>query len=577
MDPLGLRAACRLAAVLGVLFAPSAARAQLFSPGPLSKAHAELEGLNNCTKCHPQGGKLDPGLCFECHEPIAKRVRAKRGYHGRMAENRCEKCHHEHRGRDFLPIRWEPREFDHGETGWTLEGAHRDTDCEDCHDPRLIVDREVRARLERPLKERTWLGLGEACSSCHFDEHRGQLSADCARCHDARAFAPASGFDHAKSDFPLRGAHRRVRCQDCHAEEADPRPTAFPASRSETFARYAPVAHEACTDCHTDPHQGRFGPDCESCHDERSWSELKEGQRRERSFHDETRYPLEGGHREVRCESCHLPLGKRKAVYKGLAFGRCLDCHLDAHAGEVKGDCDGCHRVASFYPSTFALEEHARVWPLERDHAATPCAGCHVERPNPALSRDLRRALARRARKPPMSRADLDPKGERCLDCHQDEHRGQLGENCTACHPDGAWSADHFDHAAARFRLEGAHAAAACVDCHQRPKPNAPVRYRPVELRCDGCHPDPHLGQLDAEGQDCDRCHGLERFELASFDHDALTRYPLEGKHREVKCDRCHPSVPLPGGGSVVKYRPLSTACADCHADFHKGAFRGYR
>ena len=60
---LGLLVAC-------VLVTPPAA-AQLFSPGALSRPHRDLEGIDNCQKCHAAGKQLDPQLCLPGRGPIA--------------------------------------------------------------------------------------------------------------------------------------------------------------------------------------------------------------------------------------------------------------------------------------------------------------------------------------------------------------------------------------------------------------------------------------------------------------------------------------------------------------------------
>src|SRR6185503_11348080 len=39
----------------------------LFSPGALAKAHAELEGISNCQKCHEQGKRVTAQKCLACH------------------------------------------------------------------------------------------------------------------------------------------------------------------------------------------------------------------------------------------------------------------------------------------------------------------------------------------------------------------------------------------------------------------------------------------------------------------------------------------------------------------------------
>ena len=40
------------------------------SPGDLSKAHASLEGVSNCTKCHTVGKKVTSEKCLDCHKEI---------------------------------------------------------------------------------------------------------------------------------------------------------------------------------------------------------------------------------------------------------------------------------------------------------------------------------------------------------------------------------------------------------------------------------------------------------------------------------------------------------------------------
>ncbi len=37
------------------------------SPGKLSKAHAHLEGVANCTQCHTLGKKVSNEKCMACH------------------------------------------------------------------------------------------------------------------------------------------------------------------------------------------------------------------------------------------------------------------------------------------------------------------------------------------------------------------------------------------------------------------------------------------------------------------------------------------------------------------------------
>ena len=117
------------AALMVVLLGPAAALAQTLSPGPLSKAHDDLEGLSNCTKCHEVGQKLDGTLCLECHTTLKRYIERDRGMHARQkAEHGCMDCHKEHRGENAAITDWGgPRDrFNHKRTGWPLEGKHED-------------------------------------------------------------------------------------------------------------------------------------------------------------------------------------------------------------------------------------------------------------------------------------------------------------------------------------------------------------------------------------------------------------------------------------------------------------------
>lgn len=58
---------------------------------------------------------------------------------------------------------------------------------------------------------------------------------------------------------------------------------------------------------------------------------------------------------------------------------------VDVHRGQFdnrpsKGRCEACHTKASFVPSTYTVEDHAKThFPLEGAHLAVPCIICHKE------------------------------------------------------------------------------------------------------------------------------------------------------------------------------------------------------
>jgi hypothetical protein len=582
-----------LAAAL--FLAAAGARADVFSPGPLAEAHADLEGLKNCTKCHVAGNKLSNDTCLACHKTTKKSIVEHRGIHGHLApaELTCQKCHPEHLGRD-ADILWGPKGkkgFDHAKTGYPLKGKHAEVKCEDCHNDRLIRDPAVRAARAKNPKQVTFLGLPTQCAQCHFDEHRGQLGNKCEKCHTEASWKPARGFNHAKTNFPLLGKHADVKCEKCHPDVKDEKTHADAPMKpySETFMRMSPLAHAACTDCHKDPHEGRLGPNCTSCHSENDWKEVKSVSG-ERAFHEKTRYPLRGAHTTVDCKSCHGPFPGIKAVFKGMKFDHCTDCHVDAHLGGVGSPpqaCDSCHNLASFKPAIYEPAAHVR-YPLEGGHFATACSACHrSDKTLESRAGPIRAFLEKRRRKDKVVLTRFRDLGDtrRCDTCHADVHRGQFAPRvkkagCADCHRVASFVEVNFDHnRESTFRLTGAHESAACNGCHTLDLGGV-VRYKPLPGECASCHADPHAGQFaDArtKATDCARCHTTSEWKQTTFVHwPPFTNFILEGKHEGVECAACHPEVELGGGARAVHYRGIPTTCAGCHFDVHRGAFRGF-
>jgi hypothetical protein len=598
------------------------ARADVFSPGPLSRAHQALEGLQNCTKCHVAGEQLAPETCLACHGEVKARLEQGKGFHGRIAaaERACERCHAEHQGRDFALVNWGPATptvkggksaFDHGRAGFALKGKHVKVDCARCHDPRLVADAGVKELLRKQPGRATFLGAPTACASCHFDEHRGQVGSDCARCHGEDGWKPARGFDHAKAAYKLDGKHLKVECARCHKPEDEPAraaPPGFTAPvRPAAFVRYKPLKFQGCLDCHKDPHQSRFGDACARCHTTDDWKRVT-GDGAQKAFHEKTRYPLRGAHAAVACEACHGPWPGQKARYKDMAFGQCTDCHLDAHVGQLQAAapaiapgtpaprlaaaapqaCDACHTVNGWTPVKFDVPEHDRLpYRLEGAHRAVACALCHPkdERLLARVPAAAKEELARKKRPLKVSLALLDvPKATDCRTCHRDPHAGQLDarqkeQGCAACHGLASFKKVRFDHQKdSNYPLTGKHLTAACASCHRQDAAGV-VRYRPLASTCATCHADVHAAQFAVKGQgtDCARCHETAGWKAPlRFRHEKpFTSFTLDGKHRKLECAKCHPAVQA-AGAEVRRYRPLPTECQGCHADFHKGAFRGY-
>ena len=588
---------CLRAALFAAFCLAAAARADVFSPGPLAKGHAQLEGLNNCTQCHVAGGQLSSQHCLDCHTEIRDRVAKHEGFHGRLsdADRSCNKCHHEHQGRDFALVDWGKKGkkgFDHRSTGFALAGKHAEIDCAQCHEKRLIADKGIRDLLSTHPGRDTHLGLGARCSECHFDEHRGQLGNSCKDCHTEKSWKPAPAFDHARTAYPLQGKHRSVECLSCHAREGDRAldKDAFPAPLSQTFSRFKPVAHASCLDCHEDPHANRFGQDCRSCHTVDGWLVLQ-GTTRERAFHEQTRYPLRGAHVNIACKSCHGPFPGVKAVFKGLRFDKCTSCHVDAHLGQMGkpgrpvAACDTCHTVEGFRPARYEARDHVS-WPLAGAHEAVACNLCH--RAEPALearASPLRAWILKRSRKDAISLTQFHPPGDvsRCDACHADPHAGQFAKRvkkagCADCHEVAAWQKVRFDHdRETKFPLTGAHARAACESCHLADAGGV-MRFTPLKDTCASCHADVHAGQFaSARGAavDCQRCHTTAAWERTTFQHrPPFTSFELTGKHATAGCADCHRDVVVAANVRTPRYRGVPQTCEGCHVDAHRGAFR---
>lgn len=578
-----------------VLLGALPARADLFSPGELAKAHAPFEGLSNCVKCHPAGGQLSQDTCLDCHDELTGRVAKGLGFHGRIPQDKraCEGCHHEHQGRDFELVDWGAagkKAFDHKRAGWALEGGHQKVACADCHAKRFVTQPRLLKLFD--ARPHTSLGLVTTCSVCHFDEHRGQTQGKlCTDCHTDKAWKPAPSFDHAKTEYPLTGLHAKVACDKCHPTVPDDEKRSGGLTpKKDTFLKFAPVAHETCLDCHKDPHDNRFGPRCTSCHTTASWHVIRNASA-ERAFHDKTRFKLEGAHADVDCRDCHGPRPGLPTRFKGLKFEACTDCHFDAHLGQLTEagkplPCQRCHGVDAFTPASYGPTEHEKArYPLQGAHRVVACEACHAtSAPLKAQVNAARLAdLKRRHRLPLFSFTALhfSRAPGRCDDCHQDVHQGQLTPRraCDACHRVDDFHQLTFDHDKdARFPLAGKHAKVPCAKCHAAPKPGAPISYRPLEQRCAACHEDVHVGQLATDGQTkCERCHDTQDFTKTAFRHEPpFTTYRLEGAHGTARCEGCHPRVAVKGAKPTARYRPTARACEACHADFHQGAFRGF-
>lgn len=156
----------------------------------------------------------------------------------------CGKCHVEASWRKLKAP--DESAFNHASTGFPLRGAHKMTDCSECHTRGLSA-------------------LSQSCTTCHRDPHSGTHTRQCTLCHtESKWKIPRNFFNHGRTRFPLLGKHAALACAQCHRN-----------SRSEPL-RSAPTE---CIICHAHDfrqagrrgapdHTGGppYGPDCARCH-----------------------------------------------------------------------------------------------------------------------------------------------------------------------------------------------------------------------------------------------------------------------------------------------------------------------
>jgi hypothetical protein len=387
--------------------------------------------------------------------------------------------------------------------------------CLDCH---TTVQDQIRTDEELHGKISTG-GSGipiEKCYACHSD-------------HQGRDFSPAKAalnyFEHDVTVFSLI-RHQvdfdasPLDCEACHADWAG--------SDAEINTK--------CDSCHAtrdqdfmNTHRDEFGTACTDCHD---------GVDRMVDFdHQQTSFPLTGGHSHVQCTACHVE-ATNLMRFEGIS-GRCADCHTEPalHAGLFSSNCEDCHTALAWSPAVLdgAIFDHAAQtrFSLARhlqDYDGIPfsCKSCHTQ--------DLASMPA-----------------ETCIDCHRnhdtsfmEEHLVQFGGGCLECH-DGVDRMRNFDHNLV-FPLDGRHAQIECQACHGSPP--QPVRYAGTPTACADCHAEPEI-HAGVFGLECQNCHHTDAWIPALLQNHS---FPLDhGEQGMLACQVCHPTA-------YVEY-----TCYGCH------------
>ncbi|QDV05773.1 Class III cytochrome C family protein [Planctomycetes bacterium Poly30] len=553
------------------------------APGELTAAHGRIEGLagdKSCSECHGGWTSSMTSSCLVCHELIEVHMENDLGLHGMLdatvAEN-CAACHSEHHGASFMAVNdlsfaragvQDPEQFEHRLVGFLMEGAHMELDCSQCH--------EHAEAQPVPEGAHRFLGLRQACVSCHEDVHEGRYQTSCVDCHDQHTFEAQRFVDHS-TFLELEGGHAGLSCAECHAEGST---HSIAALRGPESAR---PEHRSCAVCHDVPHSESFVLNaaatsgvaraatlrgvpanqlCANCHASEHLSFAEDAEALSPALHAASGFPLAAPHDVQDCAQCHEPALAYGERYPGRDADTCAACHDDVHGGQFQGlafapvsadstqslvaflggsvdeqGCLACHARTHFEPHTFGVEAHASTdLPLTGAHLESECAACH----GPAEE------LGGAAR--------FHGVAHRCEACHADAHRGFFDEvlaaepagpdeplalkhgDCARCHDTNSFGTAHrigtdaeFDHERwTGYALTGAHGVAECTSCHTpRENPDETGRlfgavadlYGEVK-GCASCHDDVHEGQFDRrrlpasiDGRsDCARCHTTASF-----------------------------------------------------------------
>jgi DnaJ-class molecular chaperone len=219
----------------------------------------------------------------------------------------CAPCH--------TATAWATARFNHDASGFPLTGAHRAATCTQCHG------------------DGVYTGKSTACVSCHQQDYNGTsnpnhgtsgFNTDCTTCHTTVNWT----FDHARTPFPLTGAHIAATCQQCHGDGVYVgKPTTCVSCHQANYDATSNPIHSAAG----------FPTTCQTCHTTSTWAG---------ATFNHTWFPMShGGARQ--CSDCHTS----STDYSVFS---CTVCHTqsqtDSHHSGVRGyvynstNCYSCHR-----------------------------------------------------------------------------------------------------------------------------------------------------------------------------------------------------------------------------------------
>ena len=303
--------------------------------------------------------------------------------------------------------------------------------------------------------------------------------------------------------------------------------------------------------------------------------------------HDATRFPLQGFHRFVECETCHV-----NGRFKGTPMD-CVACH--GGSSQIPGGGKTLHHM----PTTNACSDCHRPegWQIVTrfDHSQVigHCGQCHngiIQPGKPAnhiVSSDQCDSCHNTLS---WNRAQFDHSGitQPCSSCHNGStatgkpgNHIQTSAECGTCHNTRAWLPAGFDHSGITQPCSSCHngstatgkpgnhiqTTAECGSCHNtRAWLPAAFDHSNVTGSCSTCH---NGSTATGKGnnhfvtnRDCNYCHSTTAWTPVNFVHQS-SGYP--GDHRvRLSCSDCHIGNVE---ANVWKYPAYQPDCAGCHAN----------
>ena len=476
-----------------------------------------------CTDCHTNNNyTLTTSACLTCHLKDFQATKNPNHVAANFPSN-CLQCH--------TTAAWQPAKFDHSTVNFVLTGAHTvpPRQCTDCH-----VNNNYNL-------------TSTTCVSCHLKDFQGATNPNhvsggfaqtCETCHTTAAWQPAT-FDHAKSGFPLTGAHTVPprQCTDCHVNNNFniTSTTCVSCHQNDFNTAVTPVAHAG------------FPTTCQQCHDTVQWTDAK-------FDHSTTGFTLTGAHTVPprQCTDCHVNNNFN------ITATACVSCHQTdyntattpvPHSG-FPTTCAQCHDTVAWTDGKF---DHSTTgFVLSGAHTVPPrqCTDCHVNN-------------------------NYNITATACVSCHQTDyntattpvpHAG-FPTTCAQCHDTVAWTDGKFDHSTTGFALTGAHTVPPrqCVDCHVN------NNYNLTSTTCVSCHLKDFQGTTNPNhvssgfAQTCETCHNTAAWQPATFDH-ATSGFPLTG------CTHGSAARSAPTATSTTTTTSPTPPASSCHQNDYNNA-----